>query len=55
MRSDSTPSLVYGLTSAVAAVTIESMGVTPPCRGRVEGCSFYAARGGPSNMHHINS
>jgi len=30
MRSDSTPSLVYGLTSAVAAVTIESMGVTPP-------------------------
>ena len=30
MRSDSTPSLVYRLTSAVAAVTIESMGVTPP-------------------------
>jgi len=31
MRSDSTPSLVYGLTSAVAVVTIESMGVTSPC------------------------
>ena len=31
MRSDSTPSLVYGLTSMVAVVTIESMGVTPPC------------------------
>ena len=30
MRSDSTPSRVYGLTSAVAVVTIESMGMTPP-------------------------
>ena len=29
-NSDSTPSLVYGLTIAVTAVTIESMGVTPP-------------------------
>jgi len=30
MRCDSTPFLVYKLTSAVAAVTVESMGVTPP-------------------------
>ena len=30
MHNDSTPSLVYRLTSAVAAVTIGSMGVTPP-------------------------
>jgi len=30
MHSDSTPSLIYGLTSAVTAVTIESVGVTPP-------------------------
>ena len=32
MHSDSTPSLVhaYGLTSTVTAVTIESIGVTPP-------------------------
>ena len=29
MCSDFTPSLVYRLTSAVTAVTIESMGVTP--------------------------
>jgi len=29
MSSDSTPSLVYGLTSAVTAVTIESMGAPP--------------------------
>jgi len=34
MHSDSTPSLVYGLTSMVAVVTIESMGVTPPVHGR---------------------
>ena len=34
MCSDSTPSLVYGLTSMVAAVTIESMGETPPCTGK---------------------
>ena len=31
MHCDFTPSLVYGLASVVAAVTIESMGVTPPC------------------------
>ena len=30
MRGDSPLSLVYRLTSAVAAVTIESMGETPP-------------------------
>jgi len=30
MHSDSTPSLVYGLTSTIAAVTIGSMGVHPP-------------------------
>ena len=30
MCSDSTPSLVYRLTIAVVAVTIEPMGVTPP-------------------------
>ena len=30
MRRDSTPSLVYGLTSVVVAGAIESMGVTPP-------------------------
>jgi len=36
MHSDSTPSLVYGLTSIVAALTIESTGVTPPCRASVK-------------------
>jgi len=37
VHSDSILSLVYGLTSEVAAVTIKSMGVTPPC---TEVCSY---------------
>ena len=44
MRSNFTPSLVYRLTNTVAAVTIESMGVTPSClMSGSQGCTMHTA------------